>query len=178
MQKSTALLVPMMNFKYYVYPHLINTYVGNIHFEGDDDWGKYFHIQMSADTPSEILAELRNHSWYVIEEHFADPASIMFTFQPDAEITSSILSPFIKGKYSQIDRGYVNKHFSYKVNGMPNHNYLVLTKHPSLKAYWEERLNVTLPEDAEVWSKPEKKDEVFGYEEYKLHIAELEMCAP
>jgi len=42
-------------------------------------------------------------------------------------------------------------------------NYKILTRHESVKKRWEERLNVTLPDGAEVWSKPEKEKEILNY---------------
>ena len=40
-------------------------------------------------------------------------------------------------------------------------NYKILTKDPSLKEYWEERIGCSLPDDAEYWPKPEKDEEIF-----------------
>lgn len=80
---------------------------------------------------------------------------MVFTFTDFAK--SSIVRPFIQGKYSLIDRDYVDKYFK---NGLPeseNVNYQVLTKSPILKKYWEYVLSipernrmVTLADDAEV----------------------------
>lgn len=40
---------------------------------------------------------------------------------------------------------------------------MVLNKHESLKQYWEEQIQSSLPDDAEVWFKPEMKDEIYKF---------------
>jgi hypothetical protein len=86
-----------------------------------------------------------------------------------------IVHPFLEGKYSLIDREYVTNNFPEKefigfdVFGKPQYktltNWKILTKSPELRNWQEERLGVSLPEDAEVWAKPEKKEEIFNYVE-------------
>jgi hypothetical protein len=34
-----------------------------------------------------------------------------------------------------------------------------------LREYWESKLGISLPEDAEVWSKPRHEDEIYGFDE-------------
>ena len=86
---------------------------------------------------------------------------------------NTIIVPFLKGKYSEIDRDYVTKYFKqqefvgYDSWGYPQYreliNYKVLTKSPDLKEYWEKRLDVELDPDAEVWSRPEEENEILNY---------------
>lgn len=40
---------------------------------------------------------------------------------------------------------------------------MILNKDPQLREYWEQTLDAVLPEDAEVWSRPEKEEEVKNY---------------
>lgn len=40
---------------------------------------------------------------------------------------------------------------------------MVFDRSAHLKYYWESVLNTTLPDDAEVWSKPEKESEIYEY---------------
>lgn len=171
MQKSTAMLTPTLNLKNHIYGQLIATYTGNIHYEGTDTWGNYLYLQVKATAPIEMLTELRLHPWYEHEEHMMNPNSIMFTFKPDEITYKTIFKPFVDGKYSQIDRAYVEKYFNYLEDGVKNMNYAVLTKSPALRLYWENKIGVKLPDDAEVWSRPEKRDEIYAYEEYELLTA-------
>ena len=87
----------------------------------------------------------------------------------------TIIMPFVKGKYSQINRTYVKENFPEKeligmdVFGRQQFrkltNWKILNRDESLKDWWEEKLAVSLPEGAEVWSRPEKAQEIFKYYE-------------
>lgn len=81
------------------------------------------------------------------------------------EAVDKIVKPFLDGKYSKVDREYVDKHFPDNPNHRLYGNGLVLRKHPAKKSYWESRIGVTLPTDAEVWPKPQEKNEIYGYVE-------------
>lgn len=79
----------------------------------------------------------------------------------------------ITSKYSKIDRNYVETFFPKRVYygsdefgrslWKPSKNYQILTAAEELKVYWEERLDVEIPEDAEVWSKLSMEEEVFRH---------------
>lgn len=73
--------------------------------------------------------------------------------------------PFLNGSYSKIDRDYVAANFSKFIPGTNrlSVNWMVLNKHDSLKKYWEERIEMELPEGAEVWFKAEKVNEIYKY---------------
>jgi hypothetical protein len=144
--------------------HIIATYIGNVEYEGNDNWGDYYYILIKSDLGSNLLSQLRAHPWYQLEY---DPTidTIMIVFKPDEEVAKTIFKPFSEGKYSEISRAYVNKHFTEKsIDGSRTMNWKVCNKDKSLKKYWENRIGVTLPDSAEVWSAPKKQDEIYGYE--------------
>lgn len=43
---------------------------------------------------------------------------------------------------------------------------MILNKHPHIKKEWEDIIGVEIPEDAEVWSRPTKNEEVYNYKEF------------
>lgn len=96
-------------------------------------------------------------STYLVNENHT---AIVYKIKADEQ--EKIVKPFIQGKYSQIDRGYVEKHFTPKGIKTNSVNYQILTKSPALKKYWENLLEVTLDDDVEVWFKPEYEDEVLN----------------
>ena len=127
----------------------------------------YIHV---LDMEHPFISFLRENSE---QEYRVSENEIGFIWTLTDEQKSTIVAPFLEGKYSKIDREYVSKHFPEKeftgfdVFNAPQYkflvNYKILTKSQELKNWWEERLNCSLPEDAEVWSKPEKKNEIFAY---------------
>ena len=81
-----------------------------------------------------------------------------------------IVKQFLKGKYSRIDRDYVAENFP-KIeiidgNYYYTNNWKILTQHESLKRYWEAEIDAELPEDAEVWSRPIKNDEIRSFDKF------------
>lgn len=85
-------------------------------------------------------------------------------------------------KYSKIDREYVEKFFPKKIYTgtdkygksiwKPSKNYQILTKADELLAYWEEKLDITLPEEAEAWSKLDLNEEIFRIKDTSEPIIE------
>lgn len=64
---------------------------------------------------------------------------------------TTVVEPFKRGKYSHINRSYVEQHFpKYLSDGNPSINYMILTKDERLKNSMEEFIGQSLPEGAEV----------------------------
>ncbi|MBP7007067.1 MAG: hypothetical protein KBB16_03340 [Candidatus Pacebacteria bacterium] len=110
-----------------------------------------------------------------IESYKVDSNTTGYILELSDNDRENIVKPFIEGKYSQIDREYVKTNFPEKefigfdVFGKAQYkkliNYKILTKSKELHNWWEERLGCPLPPDAEVWSIPDLKQEVYLYEE-------------
>jgi hypothetical protein len=101
-----------------------------------------------------------------INRYMTSNSTLMFKFGFDEKAVEKIVKPFIEGKYSLIDRDYAKEHFNKLVVGgnQLSTNWMILNKHEYLKKYWEEQIGMKLPDDAEVWSRPEKHDEIYDYE--------------
>ena len=84
-------------------------------------------------------------------------------FAPSEEQINTILIPFREGKYSKIDRTYVNENFTrfIKIDNtiVESINYLILHKDPVLKKRWEDFLDVTIDSWAELWDIPSVQKE-------------------
>lgn len=98
-----------------------------------------------------------------VQEYEPQKGYRMFVFKLSDEIKQKVVEPFLRGEYSKVDRSYVEKFFPNN----PNHNNypsrLVFDKSNLTREYWEDQLGTTLPLDAEVWSKPTKSQEIYGY---------------
>ena len=61
-QKSTSLVVPILEMNSVdFYANLVNSYIGDSNYTGDNSWANYLCIEMNASSPSYLLQRLRNH---------------------------------------------------------------------------------------------------------------------
>lgn len=164
-QKSSSFLLPILdlNFHELTSNGFINTFVADAKWM--DDLGSNILVLFNSESiTSEFISKLRAHKLYKKDYQVDD--GLMFVFDL-SEWREKVVLPFLDGKYSQIDRDYVKKYFPEKIyqGGVlaQSVNYKILTKHEDLRYYWEAIIDTSLPEDAEVWSKPELTDEVFNY---------------
>lgn len=109
--------------------NLISTYLGNVEYEGVEDWGNYFYMEYPLDGLSEfMLSELRTHVNYKYEYDTIDN-TVIFIFNIGDRIKETIIKPFLEGKYSLIDREYVNRCFPKSNNlGSLSTNWRILMK--------------------------------------------------
>ena len=138
-------------------------YCGHTEYQGNDEWGKFLYFQLNKNISETLLRQLRTHAWYKTELD-PDSKSILFVFEPDIETKLLILKPFLDGKYSQIDRAYVKNNFTqYLSNGNESTNWMILNKSDNLRRAWEQAIGVKFTDDMEVYSKPVKEKEIFGF---------------
>lgn len=111
----------------------------------------------------ETLAEYLKSTKYFVETYSHLKGHTTFVFKLTDEVTAGVIPAFLDGKYSEIDRSYVNKHFPDNPAHRLYGNRLVLIKHPAKRSFWESRIGVSLPPDAEVFPRPTKKSEIYGF---------------
>lgn len=157
-----------------LYEKLKCSYIGNVDYEPQESWGEYIYLEVYNTISKTLVSQLRNHEWYA-HEYDPTPNTIMFAFRPDKHTREKILKPFTRGEYSKIDRDYVNRYYDYWLEGGTRPlNWQIFYKSPELRQYWHNQINPTdaavvqIPEDAELWSKPMKQDEIYGYLEHKV----------
>lgn len=112
--------------------------------------------------PETLATYLSSHPLFV-EKYHPRKEHTTFVFKMSNEDKTKVLEPFLKGEYSKVDKGYVDKHFPNNPSHRLYGNRLVFDKHPAKRSFWENSLGLTLPRDAEVWPKPSQKTEVYGY---------------
>lgn len=109
------------------YQKIKNTYCGNVNWEGNDNWGDYYYVVLD-DSSYNLLMILRDHPEYR-DDFYTDDGQFMMVFKVPFKYKESVVQPFLKGKYSQIDREYVAKYFpKYAGPGMISSNWLILHK--------------------------------------------------
>jgi hypothetical protein len=122
--------------------------------------------------------KLRYHQGFVEEYDTNGEGKVMFVFKFPEKYTS-IITNFIFGKYSKFDRNFVKEIYPQYVNGKLSMRWMIIEKHPEYKKKVEDSINikgstasVILSEDAEVYSIPNLKEEIYNYDEkiYDLWI--------
>lgn len=166
-QKSTSFLIQTLDLPLeHTWKGLLNSYSGNFNDTGDDSWGTHMYLEYDpTEISEEQLAALKKVRTFETETTEGD--CIMLKFRIPRKYRKSVAEPFLRGAYSEIDREYVKDNFSPVTSrGIPSTNWLILHKDKSLRKYWKDQIGVSLPANAEVWSRPLKRNEIFNYEGY------------
>lgn len=134
-------------------PHVMETYLGK---EGEVP-GTYFYILVAEDTPSEFIQTLSASPKFASEESVL--GGKLFSYTLTEEERTTVVEPYLQGKYSEVSRDYVDKHFPKDVLSPTYNVRMVFDKHPNVIKYWSDK-GVEIPEDAEVWSRPDASQEI------------------
>lgn len=113
-QKSTSFILPMYKLPSYCRATLESTYLGNIYYEGTQDWGNYFYLEYKrVDLDNNITATIRENLYYIVE--FDHEESVFFVLEIPKRYKEGVVDPFLKGEYSKIDRAYVARFFPQRL---------------------------------------------------------------
>ena len=162
--KTACFLTPAVHINYSktIYTgEYVGTYSGDVHYTSDDTWGEYLFFVYKETIDEELLNHFRSRPNYVTE-YCPDKGLITFVFSFDEFTKERIVAPLLEGKYSKVDKGYVDRHFPNQHLHRLYGNRMVFDRHESMRKMWEERIDVELPKNAEVWSKPLKQEEIYG----------------
>lgn len=139
------------------------TFKGDVHHETYKEWESPYILMVYNDKlPTALATYLSTHPQFV-EQYSPRKGHMTFVFKVSDQDQAGVVRPFLEGKYSKVDRKYVDRNFPDEPGHRLYGNGLVFRKSPAKKSFWETKLDTTLPPDAEVWSKPQKKKEVYGY---------------
>lgn len=155
---STVFILPYLGIKFKDLRDagFVQAYVGNETF--DKDWGEHFHIIFSKPVPDFV----KGHQYFSYE--YEDTSGYGAAFTYPEYVSTYILKPFLRGAFSQMDSAYVDTHFKYR-NSTGNYSnaYRICTRDEVLKQGWEDLLDVYLPDNAEVASRPRRKEEILNF---------------
>lgn len=177
MTKTTSFIKQILNIthKSFVTNGLLDCYLGNYH-KTKDVWGHSLYVVFDV---SKILLTfreelMRRHDYISADLHGNE---LIFEFSINTDVRLKIIQPFLLGKYSEICRDYVQKNFNrVTLNSNtgkigPSNNWKVLNKDASLKKFWENKIGVIFTEDMEVWSRPLKEEEIYGYPKQNIKLS-------
>jgi hypothetical protein len=94
-----------------------------------------------------------------------DPHHVLFVFDVPEEAKSSYAA-FKEGRYSEISDDWKLRILEFHGYDFDGHTGQILFKDPGLRRTLEEQLDVRLPDNAELYSKPSSSVEVFSSEFY------------
>lgn len=125
--------------------------------DGTHEIGTRLYAMFDSTVSAEHREKLEKASNF--ERSYDHNGSIVFVYTIPEDKLVSVVGPFLVGKYSQMSTTYVDKHFpddpTHKLYG----NRMVIDKSPRWVTYWSEK-GVELPENAEVWSRPDLSKEI------------------
>ena len=124
--------------------------------------GKFVYNVKVKPTYEEFCAYLRTLKNYIGDYSILSQYFDMFIYKIP-EKWEQDYKYFLQGSYSKM-----SKEAQLVIIRSKSKNTLkivlrdIFQKSPKLKAYWEDKTDADIPEDAEVWPKPEKTGEVFS----------------
>jgi len=165
--KTSQFILPILDESYYdlIEAGFKNAYLGDS--RELEHRGQYLYLLMESDK-KEKAKWLTEKALYEKTLVGSNSEEYLLVFKIPEEDYYQVVTPFMKGKYSEISREYVDKNFSPIVRignvAVTDITYSILKKSQALREEWEELLNTTLPEDAEVWSTPDiDNEETYNY---------------
>lgn len=139
----------------------INSYIGNKDY--DKDWGENIYVLYDSDRISLKHSQHIMAQEFFKERYYPEIGKVMFIMGIPTKYQAEVIEPFLRGEYSKINKEYVHKYFSkHDVVGNEMTNWKIFYKSPNMRIYWENILNVELDLDAEVWSRPLKREEIYS----------------
>jgi hypothetical protein len=141
----------------------INAYLGDVHHEPDHDMSLYLLFKpQDMDKMQEFLNREYKRTKLILEDYDYVGGYVVVVYHIDPEYYREF-ELFLKGKYSKFRKKYRDL-FSKTADIVTEDGKVVkemsLAHHifdrtPSIRNYWEEKLETQMDEDAEMWSKPD-----------------------
>lgn len=167
---SNLFLVPLLQIGR---PKLINMGFINsylIHGESDAVYENAIHLlfkPVSKENFNNFLQEERERGAPIVNEEDYPEGLVLVTYLLPKEYESDYALIW-EGKYSKTSDAYqksIPAYIKYIKKGVPvkevTIQYMILTRHESLRKHWEKELDVAIEEGNELWAKPTKEKETF-----------------
>lgn len=158
--KTTSYIAPMIseNLSPFKEFNFLNCYLGDHGYDVKYEDALYLRVAPEEfNTGFKKLTEQVRKSKEYITDYDLPNREVMFVFQIGTQYKQD-LEHFKNGKYSKIDRNYVEKNFLQN-----SKRYKVLTRDPEYRVMLEELLSIHLPANAELASIPEASTEIFRF---------------
>lgn len=155
---SYNFLLPLIGKTYLYYsPYLLNVYIADNTMKDYNTPGNIFLLISNTTQFERLLTQIRGFDSYVAEYPVSDFETMVVLKIPEA-----LMSDYYKcldGKYSMFSPEAKRL---ITVAGHPDSNNIkIINKSPELKSQWEAALDVTLPDDAEVYYKLDIEKETY-----------------
>lgn len=136
-----------------------NTYLG---MEGFNcEYGKCFFMLYSDKINPTLEAHFESHPMFTAKLEPKE-GERMFVFTVPEDKYYGVVSPFVRGEYSKIDRGYVNEKFPKDPYGKLRLNRRILDNDLGIRKEWARKIGVDVSLIKEAWSRAKEADEIYG----------------
>lgn len=158
--KTTDFILPLLGrMKQWYGPWLINAYLGDCNVKSPVKNSIYVLMKYSGkNSYAEKETAILEHPNYIDSYDVYAGEFVMYIF----ELPEDLLEDYtliMKGKYSEISDE--SKQLLLMGRGVKSPMPYILRKDKTLKDYWEDKLDVRLPEGQEVWSIIDVEEEIF-----------------
>jgi len=136
----------------------VNTFLIDPVLDGGNYSGNVYLV-FKGTLPDTLVTYLVDHPAF--KTMYCPKDGLMVFAFSHGDYVEGVVRPFLRGAYSQIDRVYVEKYFPNVSTHVRYDTRRVLDKAESVRKWQEGRIGISLPPDAEVWSKPNLSNETF-----------------
>ena len=136
----------------------INTYLIDPVLDDGTYSGNVYYVFRNA-ISDELMTYLVNHPAFKTM-YCPKDGLIVFAFS-QGNYVKGVVDKFWLGQYSKVDRVYVELYFPAVTTHSRYGSRCVFDQCAKLREHWEKAIGVSLPPDAEVWSKPRLEHETF-----------------
>jgi len=166
--KTLEFLFPLTGYdKVDLAPLLVNAYLGDKDMIDWDSESPDIFVLMKYYGTAQFMRlekEIENNEYFKTSYSLWDGSYVMFVFTISPSFKADY-DKFLQGKYSQFSNPAKIRIMRHRSPNSPMP--LILDKDNSLKLYWEEKLNVELSNDDEVWPILNVNDEFFDRNKFK-----------
>lgn len=135
----------------------INAYVGDAMHEPHYDYCIYLRLKPNYNEKfTSYLKRLRQSDYYITDYDLPED-ELMVVISVNYTLWDTF-DNFLLGKYSKMDRSYISSKFKPE-----DKRFRICFQLPDIRSKLEQDLNIKLPADAELDSKPLKDVEIFRY---------------
>lgn len=141
----------------------LGTYLGDATLRGQEaTWEDKLYVAFRGEV-APLFDQYMRRSPRFVNAYSPQEGDTLYVFELSEDEVAKIVKPFTEGKYSEVDRDYVSKHFPNNPSHRLYGNRLVFDRSEIMRKAIENELGVTLAKGAEVWSKPKLENELYGF---------------
>ena len=121
--KSQSFVLPCLGISSYVLADngFLESYLGDYNYSYSSDWGEFIYLLFDKEKLGTKLKNALERNISYQDQYYPELDKIMIVLKFPEYHKDNIVQPFIEGKYSHIDRDFVNTQYKSTIftHGMP-----------------------------------------------------------